>query len=42
VVDFLVLRKARTAHRRHPFDNARGNAEVLLELKEMGLKVNLA
>ncbi len=34
------LRKAKHTH--HPVDDARGNAEALLQLKEMGLKINLA
>jgi DNA polymerase III alpha subunit (gram-positive type) len=38
--NFKHLRK--TAHTHHPVDDARGNAEALLELKEMGLKINLA
>lgn len=33
------LRK--TAHTHHPVDDARGNAEVLLQMKEMGLKIGL-
>src|SRR5579871_3362296 len=37
---FKHLRK--TAHTHHPVDDAKGNAEALLELKEMGLKINLA
>ena len=31
----------RTAHTHHPVDDARGNAEALLELKRMGLKIAL-
>ena len=31
----------RTAHTHHPVDDARGNAEALLEMKEMGLKIAL-
>jgi DNA polymerase III alpha subunit (gram-positive type) len=38
--NFKHLRK--TAHTHHPVDDARGNAEALLQLKEMGLKINLA
>lgn len=38
--NFKHLRK--TAHTHHPVDDARGNAEALLALKEMGLKINLA
>jgi DNA polymerase III alpha subunit (gram-positive type) len=38
--NFKHLRK--TAHTHHPVDDAKGNAEALLELKEMGLKINLA
>ena len=36
---FKHLRK--TAHTHHPVDDARGNAEALLELKRMGLKIGL-
>jgi hypothetical protein len=39
-VNFKHLRK--TKHTHHPVDDARGNAEALLQLKEMGLKINLA
>jgi hypothetical protein len=38
--NFKHLRK--TAHTHHPVDDSRGNADALLELKEMGLKINLA
>jgi len=31
----------RTAHTHHPVDDARGNAEALLEMKRMGLKIAL-
>jgi len=30
-----------TKHTHHPVDDAKGNAEVLLKLKEMGLKIKL-
>ena len=30
-----------TKHTHNPVDDAKGNAEVLLKLKEMGLKINL-
>ena len=30
----------RTAHTHHPVDDARGNAEALLQMKEMGLKIS--
>jgi len=33
------LRK--TSHTHHPVDDAKGNAEALLKMKEMGLKINL-
>jgi hypothetical protein len=36
---FKHLRK--TAHTHHPVDDARGNAEALLEMKQMGLKISL-
>jgi hypothetical protein len=36
---FKHLRK--TAHTHHPVDDARGNAEALLEMKRMGLKIAL-
>lgn len=39
-VNFKHLRK--TKHTHHPVDDARGNAEALLEMKEMGLKINLS
>lgn len=38
--NFKHLRK--TAHTHHPVDDARGNAEALLRMKEMGLKISLA
>ena len=38
-VNFKHLRK--TKHTHHPVDDARGNAEALLTLKAMGLKINL-
>lgn len=31
----------RTAHTHHPVDDARGNAEALLEMRRMGLKIAL-
>jgi Exonuclease len=31
----------RTAHTHHPVDDAKGNAEALLEMKRMGLKIAL-
>jgi hypothetical protein len=31
----------RTAHTHHPVDDARGNAEALLDMKQMGLKIAL-
>jgi DNA polymerase III epsilon subunit-like protein len=37
--NFKHLRK--TAHTHDPVDDARGNAEALLEMKEMGLKIAL-
>jgi DNA polymerase III alpha subunit (gram-positive type) len=40
-VNFKHLR--RTKHTHHPVDDARGNAEALLEMKEkMGLRINLS
>jgi hypothetical protein len=36
---FKHLRK--TAHTHHPVDDAKGNAEALLQMKEMGLKIKL-
>jgi hypothetical protein len=36
---FKHLRK--TAHTHHPVDDAKGNAEALLEMKRMGLKIGL-
>lgn len=30
-----------TKHTHHPVDDAKGNAEALLKMKEMGLKINL-
>jgi hypothetical protein len=30
-----------TAHTHHPVDDAKGNAEALLEMKKMGLKLKL-
>lgn len=36
-VNFKHLRK--TPHTHHPVDDARGNAEALLAMKEMGLKI---
>jgi hypothetical protein len=37
-VNFKHLRK--TKHTHHPVDDARGNAEALLQMKELGLKMN--
>ena len=37
---FKHLRK--TPHTHHPVDDAKGNAEALLAMKEMGLKINFA
>ncbi|MGI9457500.1 MAG: 3'-5' exonuclease [Aeoliella sp.] len=37
--NFKHLRK--TKHTHHPVDDARGNAEALLQMKEMGLKISL-
>jgi hypothetical protein len=37
--NFKHLRK--TAHTHHPVDDAKGNAEALLEMKRMGLKISL-
>src|SRR2546423_13562858 len=39
-VNFKHLRK--TKHTHHPVDDARGNAEALLQMKEMGLKISFA
>jgi DNA polymerase III alpha subunit (gram-positive type) len=39
-VNFKHLRK--TKHTHNPVDDARGNAEALLQMKEMGLKINLS
>lgn len=39
-VSFEHLRE--TAHARHSVDNARGNAEALLRMKEMGLEIDWA
>ena len=36
-VNFKHLRK--TKHTHHPVDDAKGNAEALLQMKEMGLKI---
>jgi hypothetical protein len=38
-VNFKHLRK--TKHTHNPVDDARGNAEALLQMKDMGLKINL-
>jgi hypothetical protein len=38
-VNFKHLRKTRHTH--HPVDDAKGNAEAFLKMKEMGLKVGL-
>lgn len=37
--NFKHLRK--TKHTHHPVDDAKGNAEALLQMKEMGLKIRL-
>jgi hypothetical protein len=37
-VNFKHLRKTRHSH--HPVDDAKGNAEALLAMKEMGLKIS--
>lgn len=39
-VTFKHLRK--TKHTHHPVDDAKGNAEALLQMKEMGLKISFA
>lgn len=39
-VNFKHLRKTRHTH--NPVDDARGNAEALLQMKEMGLKINFS
>jgi hypothetical protein len=39
-VNFKHLRKTRHTH--HPVDDARGNAEALLQMIDTGLKINLA
>lgn len=39
-VNFKHLRK--TAHTHNPVDDAKGNAEALLQMKEMGLKISFA
>ena len=39
-VNFKHLRQ--TKHTHHPVDDARGNAEALLAMKEMGLKISFA
>ncbi len=39
-VNFKHLR--RTKHTHHPVDDARGNAEALLAMKERGLKINFS
>lgn len=41
-LNFEWKRKLRkTKHTHHPVDDAKGNAEALLEMKKMGLKINL-
>jgi 3' exoribonuclease, RNase T-like len=35
-------RRRKTKHTHHPVDDARGNAEALLEMQQMGLKINLS
>ena len=37
--NFKFLRKTRHTH--NPVDDARGNAEALLAMKELGLKIKL-
>lgn len=37
--NFKRLRKTRHSH--HPVDDAKGNAEALLVMREMGLKISL-
>jgi hypothetical protein len=39
-VNFKHLRKMKHTH--HPVDDARGNAEALLQMKDMGLKISFA
>jgi hypothetical protein len=39
-VNFKHLRETRHTH--NPVDDARGNAEALLKMKEMGLKISFA
>lgn len=39
-VNFKHLRKSKHTH--HPVDDARGNAEALLQMKEMGLKISFS
>jgi hypothetical protein len=39
-VNFKHLRKSKHTH--NPVDDARGNAEALLQMKEMGLNINLS
>jgi hypothetical protein len=39
-VNFKHLRKTRHTH--HPVDDARGNAEAFLQMKEMGLKISFS
>lgn len=39
-VNFKHLR--RTRHTHHPVDDAKGNAEALLAMKELGLEINLS
>jgi hypothetical protein len=34
-------RRRKTKHTHHPVDDARGNAEALLESQQMGLTINL-
>ena len=36
-LNFKTLRK--TKHTHHPVDDARGNAEALLAMQEMGLRI---
>ena len=37
----VIQASAQTAHTHHPVDDAKGNAEALLAMKAMGLKIKL-
>jgi hypothetical protein len=39
-LNFKHLR--RTMHTHHPVDDARGNAEAMLAMRQMGLKISFA